>query len=187
MNYEVSSVAGGNWLYSQPHENSKHRVPELGGKFFLWPWLVFFICMYWLVWIHERDPLRISIIFSLCRVFLLWCSVLANSNCFSLLWLAASFLIFRKTQSSCGVMKSELGCESRAWFLDSAIPLSHCGTLLMHLPLYENSGSLLFHKRIALSDSSAPECTITYMCSVLQNLQTSLTSICSFIPPLCGS
>ena len=46
MNYEVSSVAGGNWLYSQPHENSKHRVPELGGKFFLWPWLVFFICMY---------------------------------------------------------------------------------------------------------------------------------------------
>ena len=84
-------------------------------------------------------------------------------------------------------MKSELGCESRAWFLDSAIPLSHCGTLLMHLPLYENSGSLLFHKRIALSDSSAPECTITYMCSVLHNLQTSLTSICSFIPPLCES
>lgn len=82
------------------------------------------------------------------QVFLLWCSVLANSNCFSLLWLSSSFLIFRKTQSSCGVMKSELGCESRAWFLDSAIPLSHCETLLMYLLLYENSGSLQFHKRI---------------------------------------
>lgn len=69
VNYEVSSVAGGNWLYSQPHENSKHRVPELGGKVLSLALASFFICMYWLVWICERDPPQISIIFSLCRFF----------------------------------------------------------------------------------------------------------------------
>lgn len=68
------------------------------------------------------------------QVSLLLYSVLANSRCFGLLRLSASLLIFRETQNSCGVMKSELVVSQEAWFLESAIPLPHCVTLIMYLP-----------------------------------------------------